>query len=301
MRVLPRLLPALILVVCAAPAQAARLTIGSNLKPSASVTSANGADTAFWPISVGGKAFRIPEDAQVLSAKVKGTVHSEQGAAPPANMIHFQSLEPAKSGGERQIYLTSQAFYLPIDSPDAVTTYNPENLCVHKGGSVAFNDIGGFMWGGSLTAPLDPDHYLDGAPFQIFGAVRKSSTARFTSDESTNNGDMVTSATANQQPGAPVGTVMKGRELLMQIVLATGQDRSQACGGPRRHPDGSLVVAAPAMHVITPQRAYVKNDRRFAPAFYCAGPKACSGIAKLELAGRTIATGTLTAAAATSA
>ncbi|MCW2967745.1 MAG: hypothetical protein JWM71_1517, partial [Solirubrobacteraceae bacterium] len=42
-------------------------------------------------------------------------------------------------------------------------------------------------------------------------------------------------------------------------------------------------------------------DRRFAPAFYCAGPKACSGIAKLELAGRTIATGTLTAAAATSA
>jgi hypothetical protein len=55
------------------------------------------------------------------------------------------------------------------------------------------------------------------------------------------------------------------------------------------------------MHVIKPQRAYVRHNRSFAPAFYCAGPKACSGTGKLELHGTTIATGPVSAAPATSA
>jgi hypothetical protein len=300
-RIIRRLLPLAILAVAAAPAHAARLTLGSNLSASATITEAHGADTAFWPIVVRGAAFRIPQDGQIVSVRVKGTVLKQQGAADPANMVHIQSLEPAAADGSRQVYLTSQAFYLPIDQPNAITTFKPENLCVHKGGSATFNDIGGFQWGGSLSAPLDPAHYLDGAPFQIFGAVAGATTARYTANNGTNNGATLYLATANQSPAAPAGTVRKGEELLMQVVVATGQDRSEPCGGPRRHPDGSLVVAAPAMHVIAPQRAYVSHDRRFTPAFYCAGPRACAGVAKLELAGHTIATGPIAAAPATSA
>jgi hypothetical protein len=300
-RTVRRLLPLLILAVGAAPAQAAKLKLGSNLSAPATITETHGADTAFWPIIVRGTAFRIPQDGQIVSVRVKGTVLSQPGAAAPANMVHIQSLEPAAADGSRQVYLTSQAFYLPIDQPNTITTFKPENLCVHKGGSTTFNDIGGFEWGGSLTAPLDPHHYLDGAPFRIFGAVASSTTARYSADNGTNNRSTLYPATANQAPPNPIGETTRGEELLMQVVVATGQDRSEPCGGPRRHPDGSLVVAAPAMHVIAPQRAYVTHDRRFTPAFYCAGPRACSGIAKLELAGHTIATGPIAAAPATSA
>ena len=291
LRILPALLAATTLTP--APALAARLTLGSDLKAPASLIEAHGADTAFWPMKVGGSAFRIPVGGQILEVRVKGTVLSERGAASPANMIHFQSLDPAQPDGSRKVFLTSQPFYLPVDQPNVVTTFRPENLCVRTGGSVTFNDIGGFHWGGSLDAPLDLRHYNNGAPFQIFGADRDSATARYTANDGTGNGATLSPATANQSDGAPAGTVMQGRELLMQVVLATGQDRSEPCGGPRRHPDGSLVVAPPAMHVVLPQRAYVSHERSVRPLFYCAGPQPCRGTGRLVRDGRTLATGTI--------
>jgi hypothetical protein len=290
----------------AAPANAEKITLGSDLSGTAAsriddttLIEAHGADTAFWPLTNKSTAFTIPADGQVLSVKIKGTVFKEKGAADPANLIHIQSLLSAAADGSRQVYLTSQDFYLPIDQPNTVSTFQPENLCVKQGGSVAFNNIGGFKYGGSLNAPLDDDHYLNGAPFAVFAAAADSSMARFTSDEGTKNGATVSPNTANQAPGKPVGQTYRGKELLMQVVVATGDDRSEPCGGPRRHPDGTLVDNGPDpsyMKVVTaggkPQRPYVTKDRKLQVGVYCGGEAnpVCNGTATLAIGKRVIAT-----------
>ncbi|MCW2968703.1 MAG: hypothetical protein JWM71_2475 [Solirubrobacteraceae bacterium] len=313
----PRLLPALLslpVLFAAAPAHAAQITLGSDLSAPATITETHGTDTAFWPITVAGQSFTIPEDGQVLSVKVKGAVLKQQGAADPATLIHIQSLEPAATDGSRQVYLSSQGFDMPIAQPGAstaainqVTTFTPENLCVHKDGAVAFNDIGGFRYGGSLDAPIDPDvtHYPNGAPFQIFAAVPSSTTARFSANDQTKNGDVLSTSTANQNDAAgPVGMINRGEELLMQVVLATGDDRSQSCGGPRRNPDGSLVVHTPpptAMH-IRDQKAYVSSNRSLAPTAFCpSGVPSCVGTATLTYKGKKIASAKFTAPSAKTA
>jgi hypothetical protein len=296
--VLPFLIPALLLV---SDARADRITLGSDLSADATITEAHGADTAFWPMTIGGAAFAgAPADGQVLSVKIKGTVLKERGAADPATLIHIQSLEPAARDGSRVVYLSSQGFDMPIDKPNTVTTFTPENLCIHKGGTVAFNNIGGFMYGGSLSAPLDQRHYLQGAPFQTFARIPSSSTARYTADNGTKNGATVYPQTVNQQPGAPAGSVNQGQELLMQFVLATGNDRSEPCGGPRRHPDGSLVLPPPAMHVIGGQSPYVRKSGQLEPAIYCAGPSTCTGTATIVRKGRSLASATFNVKAASS-
>lgn len=282
-----RALTAVLLLVLAAPASAARLTLGSDLRADATIIESHGADSAFWPIAIRGEQAMMPEDGQVLSVTLKGTVYRERGAAQPLNMIFFQSLVPEGVGGAMRVWLSSSPFFLPIDEPNAITTYRPENLCVKKGGYVGFNDLGGFKYGGSLTAPLDHDHYHDGADFQIWGAVPTSATAHYTADNATKNGDILTPWTHQPHtPGTPSGKIDRGEEILMRYVIATGEDRSEPCGGPRRHADGSLVEPKPFMHVITPQRAYVTRDRRFAPNVYCHGPEKCVGVGEVTHRGR---------------
>ncbi len=288
LRVLPLLVP--LALVWTADVRADKVTMGSDLKGAASLVETHGADTAFWPISLGGTPFAgAPEDGQVLEVRIKGTVLKEKGAADPATLIHIQSLEPAARDGSRVVYLSSQGFDMPIDQPNTVTTFTPENLCIHKGGTVAFNNIGGFMYGGSLSAPLDQRHYLKGDPFQTFARIPTSSTARYTADNGTKNGATVSPQTDNQEPGAPAGSTNQGEELLMQFVLATGNDRSEACGGPRRHPDGRLVLPPPAMHVIGGQNPYVRGTRQFQTAIYCSGPNPCTGTVNIVRQNRVMA------------
>jgi hypothetical protein len=289
----------LFLLLAPAAADAKKLTLGSDLKRAASVVVGHGADTALWPDTVDGKALRMPADGQVIKVRVKGSAMSEEGASnPPATMVHFQSLLPAGANGARQIWLTSGAFDMPVDRPAAITTFEPENLCVKRGGTVVFNTIGGFRWGGSFEAPLS-NHYLNGTPWRIFAGARRSSVAWYSNDNGTNNGDVVVPfGGTNAHDG--MGSVYPRRELLMQLVVATGQDRSEPCGGPRRHPDGTLVDVGPHPMYLKvtsagggrPQRPYVTNDRRFATGVYCGGDAKdfCEGTAELRIGGRVIDT-----------
>lgn len=279
--------------VLAAPSNAALVTLGSTLSANATQIEAHGQDTAIWPVTIGGQSAALPDDGQIVSVTMKGTVLKEQGAADPANMIHFQSLVPAGSSGKVKVWLTSAAFYLPIDQPNAISTFKPENLCVKRGGFVGFNDIGGFQWGGSLDAPLDPDHYANGAPFQITAPVANSVTNRYSAHGKTLNGDTL-DPNAGDDQSRPNGSVDRGQEILMQYVLATGDDRSQSCGGPVRNPDGSLV--APKVHQLRvagdgTQRPYVTRDRRFNVGLYCESPDAgCRGKADLQRDGKPLQT-----------
>lgn len=293
MHVVVRLIALIVPFALAAPAHAGRITIGSDLKSAATVTLSQGADTAYWGVREDGAAIEVPVDGQVTQIRVRGAAITEEGAGPPANLVHFQSLNPAGKDGARKVYLTSAMAEMPIDQPDAITSFEPENLCVKKDGAVAFNTIGGFMWGGSLDAPLDPDHYHSGTPWRIFAPTpaRRATTAWFSKDEGTKNGHTLTPrGGVGARDG--YGRTMRGRELLMQAVIATGQDRSEPCGGPRRHPDGTLV--APKVRELRvaggeEQRPYVTKDRRFTTGVYCETPgQTCRGKAILRIGDRTL-------------
>lgn len=261
----------------AATANAAVITLGSTLAAPATQTEAHGQDTAFWMTQVGGQSGAMPEDGQVVSITTKGSVLQEEGAGPPANMVHFQSLVPGR-GNQTEVLLTSGWHELPISQPHALKTYElyESNLCVKKGGFVALNNIGGFQYGGALDK-VDPAHYQNGAPFQIFAPVADSTTMRYSHHNGTNNG-----ATLNPDAGSdkskPNGSVNTGQEMLMQYRIATGDDRSEACGGPRRHADGTLVDVTPdGMHMTvtkfqgSEQMPYVSAHRKFAVGVYCGG------------------------------
>lgn len=293
MHMVVRLLALLVFLALAGPAHAGRVTVGSDLKSDATVTLHQGADTAYWGTREGGSAIEVPVDGQVVQIRIKGAAITEEGAGPPANLVHFQSLNPAKANGAREVYLTSAMAEMPIDQPRTITSFEPENLCVKKGGAVAFNTIGGFMWGGSLGAPLDPAHYHRGTPWRIFAPTpaRRATTAWFSKDEGTKNGHtLVPRGGTGARDG--YGRTMRGRELLMQAVIATGQDRSEPCGGPRRHSDGTLVEPKKRELRVAggdEQRPYVTKDRRFTTGVYCETPgQTCRGKAILEIGDRTV-------------
>ncbi|MFL5844072.1 MAG: hypothetical protein ACJ762_05200 [Solirubrobacteraceae bacterium] len=285
---------ALVVLICAAPASADRIKLGSNLRAPAAVTLSQGADTAYWLTNSRGRAIRVPVDGQVVEVRIKGAAVTEPGAGPPANMVHFQSLSEPKRSGAREVVLTSAFFDMPIDRPAATTRFEPENLCVPKNGAVAFNTIGGFGWNGG--DPFDPDpidttHYQRGTPWRIFGSVNRSTTAWFSKDGGTKNGNLMTPSGGTGALDG-YGRVERRTELLMQVVVATGTDRSEPCGGPRRHPDGTLV--APKVRELrvaggSEQRPYVTKDRRFTTGVYCETPgEACAGRAILKIGDRTI-------------
>src|SRR4051794_35770232 len=286
----PLLLALLLAGALAPPAHAGRIVLGSDLQRNANVIESHGADSAFWNLSIHGRSQAIPEDGQVVEVRMKGTVLRERGAAPPANLIHFQSLVPEGPHDDARVWLTSQGFHLPIDRPDASSTYRPENLCVKKDGLVAFNDIGGFKWGGSLDAPLDEDHYHNGAPFEVFARVPGVTIAHYTADNGTKNSHVLRPYPV---PGVvhPTGFVRHDQELLMQIVVRTGQDRSYECGGPLRNGAGDIVrpqkPAPKSLKLIAGQRPYVTRNRRTRLGIYCS--HACSGTTTLLLAGNPIA------------
>ena len=202
------LLTLVVPLFAAAPAEARRITLGSSLKASATIVEAHQADSAFWPQRIaGGRRFKAPRNGQVLSVRVKGSVLKPAGAPDPLNTVLFQSLTPAGEGRMR-VMLTSAAFPVPIGGPrNQITTYRPENLCIRRGGVLAFNDMGGW----------NPPWYQAGAPFRVFAARKGSRTARHTEDAGTFNGMTLTP------------TPRRGSELLMQFVLGTGRHLGGAC------------------------------------------------------------------------
>lgn len=194
-----------IALVTAGPAQARLIKFGSTLKATPTIAEKHPVDSTFWPWSSPGHVIRAPARGQVLWVTVKGRVLRRHGKRPE-NRVLFQTLAP-RSKGRRRVRLTSAPFLLPIGgNRNRLSTYRPENLCARKGDAVGLSNVGGF------TAD-----YPHGAPFQIFGAVPRARTARFTRSGGIQNGSTLTPR------------VRKGAELLMQVVLGTGANASAPC------------------------------------------------------------------------
>ena len=270
-------------LLMAAPARADILTLGSSLTRAASYIHQWQQDSIFWNIYLNSLDAGMPFDGQIIEIRLKGIAVQPPGAPAPLNEIHFQTVDhvaaarDANTSNRVKVYLSSAAFTLPFTGdPQQINTYNPENLCVHKGGYVAFNDEGG--WDGTNDGP-----YHSGVGFRVFSDPAPGTTlGRFTKHNGTMNGAVFDPIVEPQ------------RELLMQVKLATGDDRSQSCGGPARHPDGTLVE--PKKHELRvagegTQRPYVTRDRRFNVGVYCESPDdGCQGTGAILRKGKPIQT-----------
>src|SRR3954451_7479503 len=78
-----------------ASADAARVTIGSDLSAAATLTEAHPVDTAFWAQRLAsGAQFTSPVKGQAIITRLKGMAVTTPGAGPPEQLIHFQVLRP---------------------------------------------------------------------------------------------------------------------------------------------------------------------------------------------------------------
>ena len=215
-------------------ASAAIIPYGSNLSAPADTVEAHGADSAFWNVGTPGGA--APADGQITVVRVKGSVVADPtGRITPNPEFHFQVLHPV-GGGELKVALSSAPFWVPVGgNSQAISSYNPVNLCVFKGDYVDFNDIGGFQyrWG-----------TYGGMPFQVFSTTPNAATNFYTKDNGTNVGTQW----APQETHA-------NEELLMATTLATGPDATDFCpGGYRQHVFQGLTIRAQTSTLSTSRR-----------------------------------------------
>ncbi len=217
------------LLLTPAAAHADYQTFGSDLAKTADHVEAQGADTAYWQTAFSdGRGLTVPVQGQIKEVRLKGFAHSDRadGASDGSGgerMWHLQALTP--EGGTVRARISSQAFDVPARSaagPNTITTFRPENFCVNPGEHIAFNNIGGFH----------PSLFPQGTPMQVFAKSSGATVNRFTADNGTNNGMLF-----SPRAGHPHDSTGKlaGVELLMQLTLATGTDRSYECGGPNTY------------------------------------------------------------------
>jgi len=274
-------------------AHAGTVTYGSDLKAPATIAEAHQADAAFWPTVIGGQDPGAPDTGQIVEIRLKGTVLQEPGAHTPLNEVHFQHLVRHADGSVTESQTTAPMYVPYSGDPNQITTYRPENLCVKQGDIIDFNDEGGWAYNGK-DAPLDYDHYKNGAAFQVFGAVRDTATAWFSKDSATFGG-------MTWAPSAPLGGLKQGQELLMQLVLATGPDVGIPCNNFNGVTPARSVTPppppAPRVMKIRPQASHVTSRRAVGPMVYCPGKgPACTGTGTLAYRGKVIASGAFSGA-----
>jgi hypothetical protein len=300
---LRRLAPALLLVIGAlaspAASQADVVTFGSSLAVPATkdtTTDLNyagtqvlanyhvnhdGADTALWNPEQATGSSEVPNDGQILAVRQEGCAQPANGAPSPLTQIHYQDLA-RQPGGRFKVNVTTQPFDLPVcgvngANASTVTTFQPENFCVHKGDFVAFNDEGGFE-------PSVPTAYPSGVPYAVIGSVSGSTMDSFIRNAGTLNGATFDPSDLTNHDGFAIN---RGSEVLMQMNLATGPDAVWLCPGGTRGAPHTPQRAAPAIPdgppaTVATHSAAVNRRGVVSVAVTCKGPQACSGTLSLS-------------------
>jgi hypothetical protein len=231
----------------------------------------NAADAALWNTQAGGAPTSVPADGQAMKIRLEGCAQPAAGGPPPLTQIHFQALSPLPGGGAK-VSLSSGAFNVPVCGVNGagghtLSTYEPVNLCVHRGDWVAFNEEGGFV----------PHFYQSGVRFNVLGAVPGSGFDSFIRGNGTNNGAVFSPLDSSSMDGFAFNG---GEELMMQVLLGTGPDARYACpGGTKDAPP----VLAPIR--VSRQTDGVNAHRVVAVAIYCRTMPHCMGTATLRIAG----------------
>jgi hypothetical protein len=271
-----------------AAGQAATQTFGSDLTRPATVEHAHQADTAYWQTTApGGADPTVPVQGQIKEVKIKGMAIKRPDARPAGavggeTMFHVQAIT---GNGFR---ITSQALYMPnTGDPQQVTTFALENFCVGPGDRIAFNTVGGFDGvGDQINGPSPLSPYPMGTPLRIFASAPGSVVDFYEQANGTDNGESMApngSGPRAADQGHVTSGKLGGQELLMQMTLATGDDRSYECGGPNTYRPADPVRApkAPVAQKTTipaKQRVNVSSKGIAGLALFCQpGSSACKG------------------------
>lgn len=268
------------LLLVPASASAEFQTFGSDLSLPATQVQEHQADTAFWPAALhNGRNPLVPVAGQIKEVRIKGLALRRPDTRGDRSvggetMFHVQALD-----GPR-FRITSQDFFLPTGGDaQQVTTFAPANFCVQAGERIAFNTVGGFdgvgaqpeSMGGAYSS-LSP--YPKGTPLQIFGSASDAGTNFYEQANGTDNGETMApngSGPREADQGPVASGSFAGQELLMQMTLATGDDRSYECGGPNtyrpadpvRTPTSGGGGAPPGVQITTiPARQTIRVSRR---------------------------------------
>jgi len=260
-------LAALASLAVAAPADAARVTYGSDLAAPATIEHATPNDSVFFNDALAaGDGVRVGVTGHVIEVRVKGRiVPSEQtlrGGAGPFDVVHFQVLRPQPDGSWLvPQYGTSTDYRMPwAGDDDQITTFRTTHqydaLCVQPGDRVDLATMGGY----------DPNAgYPDGTPFRVFGRVPGSSVLQYAAQgtEGVNNGTTFRPQTRHAD-----------QELLMRFVVGTGDDARPSCrgaGDSTATGDGGTTTTQPRLPAVTipRQRARLPKSWILSIAAYC--------------------------------
>lgn len=266
------LLAAAALIALPATASAAVSDFGSDLSSPANISLNHGSDTSYWNIALpSGGLYTAPADGQVTIVKLKGGVLPNRALAGSsaedlAQIIHFQVLRDKGDGYLKVVQLSTGHLKIPLtDDQNVVTQYEPVNLCVKRGDTVAFNTIGAHEY---RRIPYDPAY--QGAEYQVFGRVPGSTIQWYEKDNGLNEGTTILPSPNDQ---------LQGAELLMRTTLATGPDATDMCpGGYQQHVFRGLQLLAP------PQPSVRTKDRIARLKGFCHGENygGCFGTVSLD-------------------
>ncbi len=215
----------------------------------------DGADFTLWNVNLPGAEAHAPSGGQIRAIRVKGcavedhSAPSQLSAGTPVNLIDFQSLVSQRDGSSKSI-ATAPDFTLPFCSDSrhpasgristsTVTTFHPIHMCVARGGTVSFYDIGGFV-----PNPNGQGWYPEGVPFDVIARVEGASMDSF-ADADLANG---TYAAGSSPRGSGSGWGREhGEELMLQVSEGIGPDAYGLCpGGTANEPGDSNAVVCVA-------------------------------------------------------
>jgi hypothetical protein len=211
----------------------------------------DGADLAIWNTLLAHGSATAPRGGQVRAARIKGCALKDTSAPTqssggiPVNTINFQTLTRERNGSYRSD-ITAPGFRMPFCSSSAtptkgrvntgtITTFQPVHMCIARGDTVGFYDIGGFIPNGN-----GPSWYPEGVPFEILARAPGSSMASF-ADADLSNGVYARGARP-RGPNSGWGSE-PGQELMLQVVEGVGGDAYGLCpGGSADEPASSNKV-----------------------------------------------------------
>ena len=273
------------LTLLPAAAVAAEQTIGSDLTAPATIARSDPNDVVWWHGDAAAGAVDVPVKGQAIIMRLKGGTQQPNGpsANPDYDMIRFVVLRPQGDGTWRTT-ATSVAHRAPVigkggADANTITEFTSEwPLCVEPGDRIGLVSVGGF----------DARLFPNGLPYQVFAQTAGPTLHEFHAGGMIDQGKTV--IRADRVPRT---------ELLLQVVIGTGESARPTCGGsapsgsdPGKGPRPGPAPApgtARAFVLKPPHAPWLYDGRKVKLTIRCSAAADCAGNVVLRARGRRIA------------
>jgi hypothetical protein len=267
-----------------AAAGAAEQTIGSDLVAPATIARSDPNDVIWWAGEQAAGTIDVPVKGQAIIMRLKGGTLQPNGPSsnPDYDQIRFVVLRKQGDGTWRTT-ATSVPHRAKVIGKNAdastVTEYTSEwPLCVEPGDRIGLVSVGGY----------DAQLFPSGLPYQVFAQTAGATLSEF------HAGGMI-------EQGKTVirGSGVPRTELLLQVVIGTGESARPTCGGsapsgsdpgkgPRPEPPPPPGTAR-AFVLKPPHAPWLYDGRKVKLTIRCSDAAACAGKVILRARGKKIA------------